>query len=95
MLLGGLFCLAAAVAQPVSDSLLARYRQMALAYNDDLKAAQKNIEAGIELERAARADRMPSLGAGANFRYTGNPYEYRPTLHRTGFTWHGALPSRR
>ena len=25
----------------------------------------------------------------------GNPYEYRPTLHRTGFTWHGALPSRR
>ena len=25
----------------------------------------------------------------------GNPYEYSPTLHRTGFTWHGALPSRR
>ena len=84
MLLGGLFCLTAAVAQPVSDSLLARYRQMALAYNDDLKAAQKNIEAGIELERAARADRMPSLGAGANFRYTGNPYEYTAELPNVG-----------
>ena len=63
MLLGGLFCLAAAVAQPVSDSLQARYRQMALAYNDDLKAAQKNIEAGIELERAARVIRLPSREA--------------------------------
>ena len=57
---------------------------MALAYNDDLKAAQKNIEAGIELERAARADRMPSLGAGANFRYTGNPYEYTAELPNVG-----------
>ena len=25
----------------------------------------------------------------------GNPCEHSPTLHRTGFTWHGALPSRR
>ncbi len=26
---------------------------------------------------------------------TGSPYEQSPNLHRTGFTWHGALPSRR
>ena len=25
----------------------------------------------------------------------GNPFEYSPNLHRTGFTWHGTLPPRR
>lgn len=70
----GLFCtVTASIAQPTPDSLLVRYRQMALAYNDDLKAAAKNIEASIELERAARADRIPKLSAAGEFQYTGNP----------------------
>ena len=47
LILCSLFCAAAAAAQPASvDSLLVRYRQMALEYNDDLKAAARNIEAG-------------------------------------------------
>ena len=49
-------CYVTLAAQPAStDSLLMRYRQMALEYNDDLKAAVRNIEASMELERAARA----------------------------------------
>ena len=64
LILCSLFCAAAAAAQPASaDSLLVRYRQMALEYNDDLKAAARNIEAGLEFERAARADRTPALSA--------------------------------
>lgn len=56
-------CYVTLAAQPAStDSLLMRYRQMALEYNDDLKAAVRNIEASMELERAARADRTPTLG---------------------------------
>lgn len=79
-----LFCAATVAAQPETDSLLVRYRQMALDYNDDLKAAAKNIEASIELERAARADRIPSLSAGADFQYTGNPLELTADLPGAG-----------
>ena len=70
----GMGALSVASAQP-TDSLLRKYRAMALDYNDDLKAAEKNISASIELEKAARADRGPKLSAGADFQYTGNPIE--------------------
>lgn len=53
--------------------LLEKYREMALSYNHDLKAAEKNISASIELERAARAGRLPKISGGADFKYTGNP----------------------
>lgn len=69
-----------AAAQPMEDSLLVRYRRMALADDDDLKAATKRIEASVELERAARAERIPTLSAGGDFRYTGNPLEYSTEL---------------
>lgn len=85
ILLGLLAAAACPVAaQPAADSLLVRYRQMALEYNDDLKAAAKRIEACAELERAARADRIPTLSAGGDFRYTGNPLEYTADLAGIG-----------
>lgn len=56
-------------------TLLEKYRSMALDYNHDLKAAQKNISASMEFEKSARADRKPKVAAGANFQYTGNPME--------------------
>lgn len=55
--------------------LLEKYRQMALDYNHDLKAAERNISASMELEKAAKADRMPKLSGGANYQYTGKPYQ--------------------
>lgn len=61
-----------------------RYRRMALDYDDDLKAAAKRIEACAELERAARAERIPTLSAGGDFRYTGNPLEYSTELQGVG-----------
>lgn len=61
-------------------SLLQKYRMMALDYNHDLKAAEKNISASVELERAARADLKPKLQGGANFQYTGNPMELSLSL---------------
>lgn len=77
-------CTLLAVAQPKADTLLLRYRQMALEYNDDLKAAAKNIAASVELERAARADFSPRLSAGADFQYTGNPLELSAELPGAG-----------
>lgn len=56
-------------------SLLERYRSMALTYNHDLKAAEKNIAASVEIEKSAKADLKPKLSGGANFQYTGNPME--------------------
>ena len=53
-----------AAAQSAEDSLLVCYRRMALDSDDDLKAAAKRIEACNELERAARAGRIPTLSAG-------------------------------
>lgn len=58
-----------------SNTLLEKYRNMALTYNHDLKAAEKNISISLELEKTARANLMPHLEAGANFQYTGNPAE--------------------
>lgn len=72
------------VARPAEDSLLVRYRRMALDCDDDLKAAAKRIEACTELERAARAGRIPTLSAGGDFRYTGNPLEYSTELPGVG-----------
>ena len=57
------------------SSLLEKYRSMAVSYNHDLKAADKNISASIELERSARADLKPKLSGSADFQYTGNPLQ--------------------
>lgn len=67
--------LLAAGAAAQQDTLLTKYRLMALDYNNDLKAAGKNIAASIEVEKSARADLKPKLSADANFQYTGNPME--------------------
>ena len=51
LLLLSLCCICSVFAQ--TDSLLKKYRNMALEYNHDLKAAEKNIRASIELEKNA------------------------------------------
>ena len=63
LLLLSLCCICSVFAQ--TDSLLKKYRNMALEYNHDLKAAEKNIRASIELEKNARADQLPKIGANA------------------------------
>lgn len=55
-----------------SEHLL-RYRTLALDYNHDLKAAQKSIQAAVDIEKSAKADRNPKLAAGASFNFTGQP----------------------
>lgn len=62
-----------AIAQ--QNPLLEKYRFMAVAYSHDLKAADKNMAASIELEKAARKELYPKLAAQANFQYTGNPLQ--------------------
>lgn len=71
-----------AVAQ--QNSLLEKYRSMAVEYSHDLKAADKNIAASIELEKAAQKDLYPKLSGNANFQYTGNPLELTLDLPSTG-----------
>lgn len=66
------------------SSLLEKYRYMSLEYNQNIKAAEKNISASMELERSARADLKPKLSAGANFQYTGNPMELTLDLPSMG-----------
>ena len=48
---------------------------MALEYNHDLQAADKNIASSMELVKSAKADLKPKLSGEANFQYTGNPIE--------------------
>lgn len=59
--------------QAQESDLLTKYRGMALDYNYDIKAAEKNISASLELEKAARADLKPKLSGNANAKYVGNP----------------------
>ena len=73
-----LFCCCAFLSVPLmaqQSPLLEKYRMMALDYNHDLKAAEKNIAASVEIEKSAKADLKPKLSGAANFQYTGNPLE--------------------
>ena len=73
-----LFCTFVFLSLPVlaqQSTLLEKYRNMALDYNHDLKAAEKNIAASMEVEKSARADLKPKLSGAASFQYTGNPME--------------------
>lgn len=73
-----LFCIFVFLSLPVlaqQSTLLEKYRTMALDYNHDLKAAEKNIAASMEVEKSARADLKPKLSGAASFQYTGNPME--------------------
>lgn len=67
-----------------SHKLLDKYRAMALEYNHDLKAAEKNIAASMELEKSARADQKPKLSAGVDFQYTAHPLELTLDLPAMG-----------
>ena len=69
------FALGSLSAFAQQSPLLEKYRTMALDYNHDLKAAEKNIAASMEVEKSARADLKPKLSGAANFQYTGNPLE--------------------
>lgn len=64
--------------------LLEKYRAMALEYNHDLKAAERNISVSVELEKSARSNQKPRVAAGANFQYTGNPAELTLNLPGVG-----------
>ena len=73
-----LFCTFVFLSLPVlaqQSTLLEKYRTMALDNNHDLKAAEKNIAASMEVEKSARADLKPKLSGAASFQYTGNPME--------------------
>lgn len=61
-------------------SLLLKYRTMALVYSHDLKAAEKNISASIELLKSAKDDLKPKLDAGGTYQYCGNPMELTISL---------------
>lgn len=69
-----MLCVPSATFAQQSD-LLEKYRSMAVDYNHDLKAADKNIAASIELEKAAQKDLRPKLSGDANFQFTGNPIQ--------------------
>lgn len=66
------------------SSLLDKYRSMVLQYNHDLKSAERNITASLEVERSARADLKPKLTVEANFQYTGNPAELAVDIPAAG-----------
>lgn len=71
-------CVPSALAQ--QSVMLDKYRSMAVEYSHDLKAAEKNLKASLELEMAARADLKPKLSGNADFQYTGKPLELSMSL---------------
>lgn len=84
LLCGCLFLPLSVLAQ--QSTLLEKYRTMALDYNHDLKAAEKNIAASMEVEKSARADLKPKLTGTANFQYTGNPMELNLDMPSIGLS---------
>lgn len=68
---------------------LQQCRQMALDYNQDLKAASHEIAATKALHQSAKADLYPKLSASGNASYTGNPREFTWTKSETPWTIRG------
>lgn len=75
---------AAAAAQ--QNGMLEKYREMAVEYSHDLKAAEKNVSASIELEKATRKDLYPKLSGSADFQYSVNPMQVTLDIPETGTT---------
>lgn len=82
LIIPALFILTESHAQ--ETPLLNKYREMALQYNPDLKAAEKNISASMELEKSARADLKPKVAGNANFQYTGNAIQISKDIPALG-----------
>lgn len=83
ILLAFLLCVSSvAIAQ--QNPLLEKYRSMAVEYSHDLKVADKNIAASIELEKAAQKELYPKLAGETNFQYTGNPLQLTLDLPSMG-----------
>lgn len=61
-----------------------KYRNQVLEYNQDLKAAERNIQASIELQKAAKGDMLPHISAGASYKYTVNPLEISTEIPNLG-----------
>ncbi|MGL5683079.1 MAG: TolC family protein [Marinifilaceae bacterium] len=72
ILLSGLLLSALTLSAQQSNTLQ-DYRKMALDYNHDLRAAQRNLSISMDYEKSIRADRKPKMALGANAQYTGNP----------------------
>lgn len=91
-----LFALAEAVSlsgtiQAQESALLQEYRAKVTRYNQDMKAAGHAVSLKQNMEKVAKAEFLPSLSAGADFKYTGNPLElsvdlpgYESPLHFQG-----------
>lgn len=60
------------------------YRKQVLDYNQDIKVAQQNAGMHSEYRKVAKSDFKPKLIGGANFNYTGNPYEISLNSPTTG-----------
>ncbi|MGN1265178.1 MAG: TolC family protein [Muribaculaceae bacterium] len=68
-------CYGTGAAQAQETDLQAKYRQMAVAYSHDLKAAEKAIDASMQLVQAAGKDLYPKISGDASANYTGNPMQ--------------------
>ncbi|MGM9734319.1 MAG: TolC family protein [Prevotella sp.] len=74
LLLAQLIC-SASEGNAQETALQLKYRDMAVAYSNDLKAVEKVVEASMELVNAAGKDLYPKLSGDASFQYTGNPLQ--------------------
>lgn len=68
---------------------LQQCREMALSYNQDLKAATHKVTAYEALHRSAKSDLYPKISASGDATYTGNPREFTFTKSETPWTIRG------
>ncbi len=61
-----------------------QYRNKVLEYNQDLKAAEENILASIELEQTAKGDKLPQISTGISYKYNINPMQISTEIPNLG-----------
>ncbi|MGN0229788.1 MAG: TolC family protein [Muribaculaceae bacterium] len=73
-------CFSIGVAQTQETDLQTKYRGMAVAYSHDLKAAEKAVDASMQLMQAASKDLYPKISGDISANYVGNPMQLTLSL---------------
>lgn len=69
-------------AQP--GSLQQSYREKVKEYSKEIKASGYSVSAGMEKQKSAKADFLPSLSGNADFQYTGNALQLSKEIPSLG-----------
>jgi outer membrane protein TolC len=78
LILTGIIAFFSHVALAQEDTLIFRYRRLAVDYQQQVKRAQKSLEGAESMLKSAKSDYLPRFDFGGNYSYYGVPLQLAP-----------------